>query len=203
MSAAPPHNAEPACAALAMLADLFDSPAMGEAYGEDISIRAHMLQCAELAVARGLGEEIAAAALLHDIGWGMGGWGLEGWGDDRHEHIAADLLEPLLGAAVAMPVRLHVAAKRYLVTTEPDYAARLSTASRGTLARQGGRMSARECAAFATEPHFASAIALRHIDDAGKDLRAPTTSFADYAPLLLRLMTHGEGDGEAGKAGLA
>ncbi len=172
---------------LTALQELFESEAMGRDYGERISIRAHMLQCAELAMAQGMGDALAAAALLHDIGWGLiamqGGEGTEG-----HQHIAADLLRPLFGPAVAEPIRLHVAAKRYLVATRPDYGARLSECSRETLAVQGGPFSPDECAAFEARDHFRAAVALRYLDDTGKALAEPTSRFTDYLPLLRRLM---------------
>ncbi len=153
---------------------------MAEAYGEEISIRDHMLQCAELAVERGLSEATVIAALLHDIGWGMG--------EGAHERLSADLVEPLFGVRVAEPIRQHVAAKRYLVATRPDYAALLSAASRHTLARQGGPMAAAECAAFAAMPGCAAALELRGLDDAGKRLDGAASCFADYTPLLRRGM---------------
>jgi gamma-butyrobetaine dioxygenase len=165
---------------LAQLAALFDSAAMAEPYGEEMSIRDHMLQCSELAVARGLADTMVAAALLHDIGWAMG--------EAEHEHASADLVEPIFGAAVAEPIRHHVAAKRYLVGTRPDYHDLLSEASRITLARQGGPMSAAECAAFAATPACAAALELRSLDDAGKNLAGAATGFADYVPLLRRMM---------------
>ncbi len=165
---------------LAALADLFDSAAMAEPYGEEVSIRDHMLQTAELAVARKLGSTMVTAALLHDVGWAMG--------ESAHEHTSADLVEPLFGAAVAEPIRQHVAAKRYLVGTRPEYHAYLSEASRHTLEKQGGPMNSAECLAFAATPACAAALELRSLDDAGKDLRGAATSFADYAPLLRRQM---------------
>lgn len=159
-----------------MLAALFDSEAMAQPYGEEVSIRDHMLQCAELAAQRKLGEAMVIAALLHDIGWGMGA--------GAHEHIAADLLEPLFGAGVAEPIRQHVAAKRYLVATRPEYFALLSDASRATLAHQGGPMSPVQCAQFTADPNSVAALELRSLDDAGKNLRGATTRFGDYQPLL-------------------
>ena len=170
--------------ALARLAALFDSAAMAEPYGEEMSIRDHMLQCAELAVARGLGDAMVAAALLHDIGWAMG--------QAAHEQASADLVEPLFGAAVAEPIRLHVAAKRYLVGSRPAYHDLLSAASRATLAKQGGPMSLAECAAFAAAPGCAAALELRSLDDAGKQLSGAMTRFSDYIPVLRRvMMEHG------------
>ena len=169
-------------AALARLGELFESEAMADPYGEEISIRAHMLQCAELAVAQGLGDALVAAALLHDIGWGMEA------GGNGHEQAAADLLLPLFGPAVAEPVRAHVAAKRYLVTARPGYGDRLSAASRHTLARQGGPFTPEECGAFERLDCYAAAIALRLLDDTGKAVEAPGSHFAAYLPLLRGLM---------------
>ena len=163
------------------LARLFESAAMGEAYGEDISIRDHMLQCAELAVAQHLGDVLVAAALFHDIGWGAGA------GADGHERTGADLVAPVLGAAVADAIRLHVPAKRWLVATDPGYAALLSACSRQTLVAQGGPFSPDECAAFARETGFADALALRRLDDAGKAEDGARSTLADYLPLLRRL----------------
>jgi predicted HD phosphohydrolase len=176
-------------AALARLATLFESEAMADPYGEDISIRAHMLQCAELAQAQGLDDTLVAAALLHDIGWGMEAKAA------GHQHAAADLLLPLFGPAVAEPVRQHVAAKRYLVATRPDYAARLSDCSRETLALQGGPFTPGECSAFEGLVCFRAAVALRYLDDAGKALHQPKSRFGDYMPLLRRLM-QGKGEPE-------
>ena len=44
----------------------------------------------------------------------------------RHEVLAAAVIDPLFGPAVSVPIELHVAAKRYLVTTQPRYAQILS-----------------------------------------------------------------------------
>jgi len=173
-----------ATAEVAALGALFESEAMADPYGEEMSIRDHMLQSAELAVARRFGAEMVIAALLHDIGWALGD-GVPGAG---HERLGADRVAPLLGPEIAEPIRHHVAAKRYLVGTRPDYMDLLSEASRDTLTKQGGPMNAAECAAFATEPAFDAALRLRALDDAGKDLRAPTTGFSSYAPLLRRQM---------------
>ena len=171
---------------LAALAALFTSDAMGEAYGEAISIRDHMLQAAELAQRQGLGDALVAAALLHDIGWApvLAGAGA------AHEAAGAAYLLPLFGPAVAEPVRRHVDAKRYLVAREPGYGALLSAESVRTLARQGGPMRADEAEAFASLPSFTQALQLRRIDEDAKSLEAPATRFEDYAPLLQRLLVN-------------
>jgi gamma-butyrobetaine dioxygenase len=156
---------------------LFASSAMDEGYGERISIREHMLQGGELAAERGLGLYLSAAALLHDIGWGMDG------GQARHEDAAADLLAPIFGEAVSEPIRQHVAAKRYLVTREAGYADRLSPASVETLSRQGGPFSADEADAFEAVPFAQNAIALRRIDDDAKLADAAARPFSHFRDL--------------------
>ena len=157
---------------------------MGEPYGEAISIRDHMLQSAELAVEQGLSEALVAAALLHDIGWAPA----LAKGDLPHEAAAAEFLLPIVGRAVAEPVRLHVAAKRYLVAREPAYIARLSDESLRTLARQGGPMDAGESRAFEMLAGFADALRLRRIDEAAKRLDPPASRFEDYLAILHRLL---------------
>ncbi len=171
-------------AALAHLAALFASEALGEPYGEVISIRDHMLQAAELALVQALPASLVAAALLHDIGWApaLAKHGLP------HETAAADHLAPLFGRAVAEPVRLHVAAKRYLVAHEPGYSARLSAESLRTLAQQGGPMARDEARAFALLPGFDDALRLRRIDEDAKRPGPPASRFDDYLPALRRLM---------------
>ncbi len=159
---------------------LFESEAMALPYGEDISIRTHMLQCAELAVAEALPDALIAAALLHDIGWALG--------EEHHEDAGAERLAALFGDAVALPVRMHVAAKRYLVTMEPGYADQLSAESRRTLLRQGGPFTPEQCAIFARQSGFPEAIALRRLDDSGKEKRPPTSQFGDYIELLRHLL---------------
>lgn len=160
---------------------LFVSPAMDDGYGERISIREHMLQGGELAARRGLGIALAAAALLHDIGWGPHAEGA------AHESYAADFLEPRLGRAVSEPIRLHVAAKRYLVAREPAYADRLSSASIDTLARQGGPFTPAEADAFAALPEAEPALALWRIDDDAKLTGVVVRPFSDYRAMLTHL----------------
>jgi len=165
------------------LGDLFLAPELDGHYGEDLSIRDHMLQSAALAAERGLGESAVAAALLHDIGWApqVGGAG------NPHDEAAADHLAPMFGEAVAAPVRWHVAAKRYLVTRRPAYRDCLSPASLETLRQQGGPMDDAECAAFEAMPDHRTYVAIREIDDAGKAPTAPVRPWPDYTALLRKL----------------
>ncbi len=107
--------------------------------------------------------ELVVAGLVHDIGHL-----LPGVDDVGHARAAADGVRRSLGERVAELVRLHVAAKRYLVAGGPAYGASLSSDSMASLAVQGGPMSSGERARFESLPCFADAVALRRADDRGK-----------------------------------
>lgn len=138
-------------------------------YGENVSMLAHALQSAaevEAQAGPGVDEPLIVAALLHDVGHLTDAAG--DYGDPDHAESGARFLRPWLPAAVTEPIRLHVAAKRHLVGSDPSYAANLSEASRITLEQQGGPLTAAESAAFLAEPHAERAVRLRHCDDQGK-----------------------------------
>ena len=69
---------------------------------------------------------------------------------------------------VAFLVGGHVAAKRYLLTTDAAYRALLSRRSETTLGFQGGVMDADEAEAFVRHPDWEDLVALRRADDAAK-----------------------------------
>ncbi|MGL4423584.1 MAG: HD domain-containing protein [Gemmataceae bacterium] len=152
-----------------------------EYHGEAVTQLEHALQAATLAVEDAQPATLVAAALLHDIGHLLG----DGPGAP-HEELGLKALQELFPAAVTDPVRLHVAAKRYLVTVEADYAASLSPASIESLRRQGGPMTPTEQAAFEAEPHFSAAVQLRRYDDAAKVVAQPTPGLTDFRPYLER-----------------
>jgi gamma-butyrobetaine dioxygenase len=135
-------------------------------------------------------SELIAAALLHDVGHFTGaisGADLRRDTDNKHSDTGAAWLAQWFGPEVTEPVRLHVAAKRYLCATEPGYAARLSEASVYTLSLQGGPMNAEEASQFAANPHAEAACQLRRWDDLAKDPAAATPPFEHFAPLLAEL----------------
>jgi len=138
---------------------------------EGVSQIVHGWQCAQLALQAGAPASLQLAAWLHDIGHLFGQLNgtptLQGI-DDCHQDTGASLLQPLWGDAVAEPVRLHVAAKRYLVSAHPQYLTRLSGDSQRSLALQGGPMSEAECADFLSLPFAQAAQKLRGWDDLGK-----------------------------------
>lgn len=156
--------------------------------GEAVSQSAHALQCAHLAELSGAGPALVAASFLHDIAHLLGedaAPALSRGEDLRHEIEGAHALQALFPPDVTEPIRLHVAAKRYLVATDPLYASRLSPASKRSLMCQGGPFDAPSAAAFASGPHATAATALRRFDDGAKDPEAETPDLAYYRNCLI------------------
>ena len=85
---------------------------------------------------------------------------------------------------VTEPVRLHVAAKRYLCATEPGYFGLLSPESVCTLALQGGPMTPEQAAAFDALPYALDAVAVRRWDDEAKDPAVTPPEFSHFEALL-------------------
>ncbi|WP_425309709.1 HD domain-containing protein [Ammonicoccus fulvus] len=160
-----------------------------ERYDEVVSQSEHALQCAALAEADGAGPELQIAALLHDVAHL---WESEEEFRDTdlvHEVVGARWLTEWFGNAVAAPVALHVAAKRYLVAVEPEYADTLSPASVHSLKLQGGPMNQEEVARFEANKHHADAVRLRRWDDLAKDPEATTSGFEHYREPIRACLT--------------
>ena len=81
-------------------------------------------------------------------------------------------------------MRLHVQAKRYLVATDPGYAATLSSASLHSLELQGGPMCPDEQRFFQELPFALQAVRLRRWDDLAKQPGKRTPPLAYYLNLL-------------------
>lgn len=123
--------------------------------GEKVSKTDHMLQAARAAQAAGESERVVLACLLHDIGHFLEQDDMNGLGVRDHGRVGGDYLRSLgMDAMVCKMVTHHADAKRYLVSTRPDYMRKLSTASRRTLLHQGGPMSKNECEDFEQLPCF-------------------------------------------------
>ena len=174
-----------------VIAGLFASEGAAEYLGESVTQAAHMLQAAALAEKDGAPAALIAAALLHDVGHFHGavtGHDLMRGTDNRHSHTGADWLAQWFGPEVTEPVRLHVAAKRYLCATEPGYAATLSAASVYTLGVQGGPMQGAELEEFTASPYAADAVRVRRWDDQAKDPQAGAPEFSHFRLLLSKLL---------------
>jgi phosphonate degradation associated HDIG domain protein len=175
---------------VAVIGGLFGSEGLADYLGEPVSQAAHMLQAAALAEQAGAPPPLVAAALLHDVGHFTGtvtGQDLMAGTDNRHGEQGANWLARWFGPEVTEPVRLHVAAKRYLCATEPGYLARLSPASVYTLGVQGGPMPPEEIDAFLASPYATDACRVRRWDDDAKDASAEAPPFEHFAPLLSAL----------------
>ena len=101
------------------------------------------------------------------------------------------MLQAFFPPVVTECVRLHVAAKRYLCATDPNYYGKLSEASKHTLSLQGGPMSAVEVAEFRRNPFHAEAVRVRLWDEAGKVPAMQTPPFRYFMPLLQRVVDRG------------
>ena len=178
-------------ALLDRLEELFSGQGARDYLGEEVSMATHMLQAADRAREAGAPRSLVAAALLHDVGHFTGlisGAELMAGTDNHHDEQGAAFLAEHFGPDVAEPVRLHVAAKRYLCAVRPDYFQRLSSASVYTLSVQGGPMNDAEVAEFAAHQHAQEAVLLRECDDAAKDPDRPTPAFAEFRGLLSGLI---------------
>lgn len=151
---------------------------------ESVTALEHALQCAQLAEWAGADGPLVAAALLHDVGDLVAPAADTDAADNRHELRALEVLRGAFGPEVLDPIRLHVAAKRYLVATEPGYSATLSPASVLSLSLQGGPMSDAEQRRFEDEPFAPQAVLLRRWDDAAKTPGKATPSLDYYLALL-------------------
>jgi gamma-butyrobetaine dioxygenase len=176
-------------------------PAGAQDYlGEPVTVMEHLLQAASLAEAAGAPPALIAAALLHDVGHlldtsgqaGLSGAELMAGSDNHHAGRGADWLGRWFGPEVTEPVRLHVAAKRYLCGTDPGYHALLSPASRYTLSVQGGPMGAEEARRFAAGPFAGQAVRVRRWDDHAKQPGVRHEGLGHFLPLLRELDRAGQ-----------
>ena len=158
----------------------------------------HQLQAG--ALAEGCADALVVAALFHDIGHVLGAddgdsasAALAEERDAHHDVSGARWLSRWFGPDVTEPVRLHVAAKRYLVATEPAYAHNLSEASIHTLRLQGGAMSDVEARQFEGSRYALDAVALRRLDEAAKDPSREVPGLGAYRDLVGRVLTSGIG----------
>jgi [1-hydroxy-2-(trimethylamino)ethyl]phosphonate dioxygenase len=159
----------------------------GRHYGENVTESQHALQCATFARQNNESPALVAACLLHDYGHLVHDLGedIADQGiDAHHETLGANRLSKWFEAVVVEPVRLHVAAKRYLCWKEADYYAGLSEASQKSLLLQGGPMSDDEGHVFEQNPHYINAVRLRKYDDMGKLPDMQTPDFEDFRPEL-------------------
>lgn len=122
----------------------------------------HALQSAARAQEDRADDELVLAAALHDLAHSPL------FGDvatREHDRVAQEWLTVRFGERVGWLAGAHVAAKRYLVATDPAYADTLSDVSVDSLHHQGG---AGVDSAYVDHPWWADALRLRRYDDAAK-----------------------------------
>ena len=140
--------------------------------GEAVTQLEHALQSATLAMNNNASDALITAALLHDIGHllhDLPDDASDNGIDDVHESLAANFLVAYFTPAVVEPVKLHVAAKRYLCAVDQHYYETLSAPSKISLSFQGGIMNENEIVDFEQNTYFKDAVILRKWDDIAKD----------------------------------
>lgn len=148
--------------------DLFALLARGTDHADEerLDLLDHSLQCAaRLANRHPEDRELQVAGLVHDVGTI-----LRPDEPAQHASTGAAAVTPLLGHRVGWLVLWHADAKRYLVTTDPEYRERLSPRSIVTLEAQGGLMDEAEVAALEAAPDLDALLELRRADDDAKVL---------------------------------
>jgi len=181
---------------------IFDRRGDEEYLGEPVTMAEHMLQGATIAEQNGQPEEIIVGALLHDIGHftsEFGTFSMDDTEDRFHEEAGAEVLEQFFPSVITDCVRYHVAAKRYLCATKPEYFNRLSEASVHSLNLQGGPMNAEEVAEFEKNPNLKQIIAVRYLDEAGKRADMETPDYWHFAPMVQRMVDKHLGAGVSAK----
>ena len=176
---------------VAFIGDIFDRRGGEEYLGEPVTMAEHMLQGAHFAESANEPDAIIVSALLHDIGHftsEFGTFSMDDTEDKLHEEAGAMVLEQFFPTLVTDCVRHHVAAKRYLCATRPEYFNRLSKASVHSLNLQGGAMNDNEVSDFEKQPNLAEIIKVRHYDEAGKRADLETKPYSYYAPMVQRVV---------------
>jgi predicted HD phosphohydrolase len=146
---------EETAALLCSLRDVWDEEAVDELD--------HALQSAARAIDDGADDELVLAAALHDLAHSPM---FDAAAAVEHDAAAEAWLVPRFGERVGWLAGRHVAAKRYLVATDPGYAATLTATSVVSLDAQGG---AGVDEALLAHPWWPDAVRLRRYDDAAKD----------------------------------
>jgi len=150
---------------------------------DEVGPTEHGLQTATLLAEEHPGDHaLQIAGLLHDVGHLV-----DPARPERHAEVGGRFVALVLGPRISDLVRLHVTAKRYLVTVDVTYRLRLSPGSEALLQAEGGPLHSDELSAFVAEPCWRDAVVLRRADESAKDPHRPLGSLADWIDTLHRL----------------
>jgi phosphonate degradation associated HDIG domain protein len=172
---------------IARIVELFERRGDSEYGGENVTQLEHALQCGFFAERAGATPNLITASLLHDVGHllhDLPDDAPESGVDDVHEALGDRYLRRYFSEAVCEPVRLHVAAKRYLCAVDTEYFNTLSAPSVTSLKLQGGPMTPAEVTEFEANPYFQDAVALRRWDDAAKIVNFQTPPLDHFVTYL-------------------
>ena len=162
-------------------------------YGEPVSQLAHALQAAQSAREAGANDEFILAALLHDIGHKIDDFRAVRYRDDaviNHDDLGSLwLAERGFSLRLRTLVRGHIDAKRFLMTTNANYAKRLSPASTEKLIHQGGPMSLAEATAFGDSPELKDCLRLRSWDEQAKEPGRLVAPLESYRAMIVTHLT--------------
>jgi len=142
----------------------------------------HALQATAQAIGDGADDELVLAAALHDLAHSPMFGEVSAL---RHDQVARDWLTPRFGERVGWLAGAHVAAKRYLVATDPRYAETLSDVSVDSLHHQGG---AGVDQSLVEHPWWPDALRLRRYDDAAKDPTGTRATVEDVLAIARRVL---------------
>lgn len=142
----------------------------------------HALQSAARAQDDDADDELVLAAALHDLGHSPLFCEVP---TGKHDAIARDWLTPRFGVRVGWLAGAHVAAKRYLVATDPSYAGTLSDVSVDSLRHQGGAGLDRS---FLDHPYWSDALRLRRYDDAAKEANGAASTVDEVLAVAERVL---------------
>ena len=149
------------------IGSIFEKRGDEEYLGEPVTMGQHMLQGATMAEQSREPDEIIIGTLLHDIGHftsEFGTFSMEDTEDRYHEDAGAAVLEEFFPKVITDCCRHHVAAKRYLCATDPEYFQKLSIASIHSLNLQGGPMCEAEIKDFEKNLNLKKILKVRLYD---------------------------------------
>lgn len=170
-------------AIVGQIRDIFRKWGNADYIGEKVSQLSHAIQSANYARLNNYSKEMILGCLLHDIGhlvdkeYPSGNGSMNGLGVTAHEELGYIYLKSLgFPELVCQGSLLHVKAKRYMVSVNPNY--ELSEASKSTFTLQGGKLSLEEQRQFENETYFEEALKYRKADEAGKSIDVSETDLA-------------------------
>jgi predicted HD phosphohydrolase len=145
----------------------------------------------------GSSNDTVVAALFHDIGQFLPASLLKGVleetdvGRPNHASTGSVYL-----AGLGFPVKVtnivaqHVASKRYLTATDPEYMDQLSEASKKSLIQQGGPMNENELMAFGQMEGWRECLEVRKWDDQAKlvGIEHQTPRAASYQDMIASVL---------------